>query len=110
MRALKQNGPAVGAASLGRFRRPGSWLPPLARLWAGSSLMLLIIALSGCAKQELPPLPPAADMCALYSSYRYSPAAAQVEELSALRAHASNEEIFANKCLLGDRSKSLGPR
>ena len=76
-----------------------------------ASVIAVAITAAGCtAKPELPPLPPAADMCSLYSSYRYSPAAAAVESTDALDKHNANEAVFLTRCLIGDRSKSLGPR
>lgn len=72
---------------------------------------ILVLTLGACAdKADLSPLPPRADLCVHYSSFRYSAAAAAVEAMAALDAHNSNEAAFAEKCLLGDRSKSLGPR
>jgi hypothetical protein len=72
----------------------------------------LAVLVSGCAaKPELPLPPPRADMCAGdYQSFRYGKAAAAVEEIAALRAHNFNEARYEQRCLLGDRSKSLGPR
>lgn len=69
-----------------------------------------LLAIAACAKTELPPLPPRADLCIFYQPFRYSPAAAAVEALDALRAHAANEAAHHERCLLGDRGKSLGPR
>lgn len=59
---------------------------------------------------KLPPLPtPGPDLCLIYQAYRYSPEAAAVEAIDALRKHISNEAAFTQHCI-GDRSKSLGPR
>lgn len=70
-----------------------------------------ILLLSACAKEPPPILPPQEpSLCALYSSFRYSPAAAAAEALDALDKHNANERAFMEKCLLGDREKSLGPR
>lgn len=75
------------------------------------ALIGLVLLLAGCADAKLPPLPtPGPDMCLAYSSFRYSDAAAKVEALDALRKHNANEITFAKDCLLGDRSKSGGPR
>lgn len=70
---------------------------------------------SACAsKPELPPLPPAADMCSLYSSYRYSPAAAAVETNDALDKHNANESVFYDRCITNnpklDPERTGGPR
>lgn len=73
-------------------------------------LLFVLTTAMACPKEELPPLPPAADMCALYSSYRYGAAAAAAEAPDALDKHNANEAVFMQRCLLGDRSKSLGPR
>ena len=66
------------------------------------------------AKPELPPLPPAADMCALYSSYRYSAAAAAVEHPDALDKHNANEFVFYDRCVTNspklDQDRKGGPR
>lgn len=69
-------------------------------------------ALSACGPAtKLPPLPtPGPDYCSFYQSFRYSPAAAAVEAIDALRKHNANEIGFAEKCLLGPRPDSLGPR
>lgn len=72
--------------------------------------VILMLLVAGCASDALPPIPPRADLCVLYSSYRYSVAAASIEALDALDKHNANEEAYREKCLLGDRSKSLGPR
>ena len=71
--------------------------------------------LAACAgKEELPPLPPAADMCSLYSSYRYNAAAAAVEATDALDKHNSNERVFYDRCVTNapqlDPKRSGGPR
>ena len=67
------------------------------------------LALGACAaKQELPPLPPAADMCSLYSSYRYSPPAAAVEANDALDKHNANEAVFYDRCI--SNSPKLDPK
>lgn len=70
-----------------------------------------ILCASACGPStKLPPLPPQADFCTFYQSYRYSKAAATVEEIDALRRHNANEMAFQEKCLLPDRPNSLGPR
>lgn len=76
------------------------------------SLLAALLFLVGCAsKPELPQAPLRADMCqGDYQSFRYGKAAAALEEIAALRAHNFNEARYAERCLLGDRSKSLGPR
>lgn len=73
---------------------------------------LCALILGACAgKPELPPPAPRADMCGGdYQSFRYSPDAAAVEKIDALRAHNFNEARYEQRCLLGDRAKSLGPR
>jgi hypothetical protein len=106
----KQNGPDERAASVGRFRRPGSCSPPSPRMWA-ISLIPMLIALSACGSNaKLPPLPPRADLCILYTPWAMSAPAAAVETIPNLRAHAANQEHHHQKCLLGDRAGSLGPR
>lgn len=74
------------------------------------ALAALLLPAACAAKPELPPAPPRADLCIFYQPFRYSPAAAAVEALAALRAHAANEAAHHERCLLGDRGKSLGPR
>lgn len=74
-----------------------------------------VLALAACAaKPELPPIPPAADMCALYSSYRYSAAAAAVETPDALDKHNANERIHYDRCVTNspklDPDRKGGPR
>lgn len=74
-------------------------------------LMLTVgtVAAACAPKPELPPLQPAADMCALYRSYAYSAAAAAVESIDSLRSHVANEAAFSQKCLL-DPNRKGGPR
>lgn len=101
---LRQIIPACGLHPTAGFE------PATSHRWRKYTALLgFSILLSACAgKEEL--LPPAADMCALYSSYRYNAAAAAVEATDALDRHNSNERVFMERCLLGDRSRSMGPR
>lgn len=70
----------------------------------------LSLALGACAKEPPPVLPPQEpSLCALYSSFRYSPAAAAVEALDALDKHNANERAFHEKCLI-DPDRTGGPR
>lgn len=69
-----------------------------------------ILPLMACASKDLPPLPPAADMCALYRSYTYAPAAAAVESIDSLRSHVANEAAFQMKCLAPNPTTPGGPR
>lgn len=71
---------------------------------------LCAAALGACAKEPpaiLPPQEPS--LCALYSSFRYSSAAAAVEAPDALDKHIANERAFHEKCLI-DQGRAGGPR
>lgn len=74
------------------------------------SAIVGLLALAACAKEPPPILPPQEpSLCALYSSYRYSPAAAAVEAPDALDKHIANERAFHEKCLI-DPARTGGPR
>lgn len=76
---------------------------------ATTCLVVAGTLLGGCGPStKLPPLPPAADLCIYYASYRYSPAAAAVEAIEALQKHAGNEDAFYNKCISGKQSQNPG--
>lgn len=70
------------------------------------------LCVTACAPSaKLPPLPtPGPDYCLSYNSYRYSPAAAQVEAVASLVAHNTNEAIFHEKCLSQAKDRKGGPR
>jgi hypothetical protein len=88
---------------------------PKWRVLMRASVIAAATMVAACtAKPELPPLPPTADGCALYSSYNYSPAAAAVESLDAITKHHSNEAWFYQHCVADhpalDPKRSGGPR
>jgi hypothetical protein len=78
-------------------------------------LLGLTLLLGACgSKTELPPLPtPGPDMCARYTSYNYSNAAAAVEDIANIRAHNANEAAFY-ECITNhpalDPKRQGGPR
>lgn len=77
---------------------------------ASTCLVVAGTLLAGCSKEPPPILPPQEpSLCALYSSFRYSPAAAAVEAPDALDKHIANERAFHEKCLI-DPDRKGGPR
>jgi len=74
------------------------------------------LALAACVerKPELPPLPPAADLCTFYSPWQMSAPAAAVETIGNLRTHAANNTAHYDKCVANhpalDPKRAGGPR
>ncbi len=73
-------------------------------------IALTLLLTPACADKAPPPLAsPDPSYCAWYGSFAYSPAAAAVEAVEALRIHVGNEARYAERCTGGQERKG-GPR
>lgn len=79
--------------------------------WLAPLTMLL---LAGCGKEPIPSLPPTVDACTAMVPVRINLKAGAVMisegDRGELEKNASNNRTLAERCKLGDRSNSLGPR
>ena len=90
---------------------------PIASTWNGYGLRLhkgysptaalMLVTLSGCASNT-PPLANA--FCVVYQRLPDPGDAVNMKKRENKLAILANEQSFDRECLLGDRSKSLGPR
>lgn len=77
--------------------------------------VLCTTALAACAKEPPPILPPQEpSLCAFYTPWIMSPAAAANESVENLRAHAGNQAAHYEKCVTNhpklDPARPGGPR
>lgn len=75
---------------------------------------LCVLGLAGCASKAVPDLPPTVDACSGMVPVRINVKAGALMitegDRGELEKNAANNRFLAEKCLLGDRAKSLGPR
>jgi hypothetical protein len=86
------------------FSRLQSWHPPIARLSACSSLMVLILALSGCAGNDPPPIDNG--FCRIYVRLPDPADAVNMKQRANKIAILTNEQSADRECRSGD----MGPR